>query len=561
MAAAAAAAGSPTVNQTSGRTSMSYGRTTPSNNVSNSFAGFQSQQFANLQQQQQQQQSVVAAYLQQQQHLRQQQEQLEHEQQQHLHQQQQQQARPDMSEFPSLGNPPGLTNMTAAQQQHQAAQLYRTIAGARSDRSSGQTPRPNLTPDDFPALSGPNDHGAVGFNVTPGSATGLGPGSLADLAPGAGAVDQASSQALSSAQTATAAVSTNGLETTSSYKPPTANLAKVAGSVGAQGSIGAADRFGMLGILTTNDYGFDVAKFGLPLPSAGLLYPTFGSPWTDQSQAYGLIEPDFKLPACYNASHPQPAKTKITSFMDETLFYVFYTMPRSEMQLVAAEELYRRQWRYHKELRLWLTKDPDSPSTARSPRGEQSVFIFFDPGVWQKVKKEYMVIYDMLEERTPLSAAATTESASAFRGGAQSVPPSLQQQQQQGMGMGMGMNSTGIDQDGSSAAAAQAQMQNLLRLSNANPSQQQQQLMMMRQRQMQENMQASGRGMPGQLAYSNAHMADLSSAAMYNAAASVHGMASQQQQHMESASSVSQQQQQQSTPVNAAEDVAAASMA
>ncbi|KAJ2360369.1 transcriptional regulator, partial [Coemansia sp. RSA 2607] len=177
--------------------------------------------------------------------------------------------------------------LTAAQQQQQQQQLYRTIAGARAaDRPAGQASRPNLTPDDFPALSGAGEGGVI---------------SSADLAPGAGVVDQQSASTEHSAGTA------NGLETTSAYTPPTANLAKAAAAAaaadkgGAQGPIGTADRFGMLGILTTNEYGFDVSKFGLPLPSAGLLYPTFGSPWTDQSQSYGLIEPDFKLPACYNA--------------------------------------------------------------------------------------------------------------------------------------------------------------------------------------------------------------------------------------------------------------------
>ncbi|KAJ2782335.1 bck1-like resistance to osmotic shock [Coemansia interrupta] len=364
-----------------------------------------------------------------------------------------------------------MSNLTAAQQQQQ--QLYRTLAGSRAaDLPAGQSSRPNLTPDDFPVLSGAGEGGGI---------------SSADLAPGAGVVDQQSANTDHSTGTA------NGLETTSTYTPPTANLAKAAAAAaaaadkgGAQGPIGAADRFGMLGILTTNEYGFDVSKFGLPLPSAGLLYPTFGSPWTDQSQSYGLIEPDFKLPACYNASHTQPAMTKIQSFVDETLFYIFYTMPRDELQLAAAEELYRRQWRYHKEMRLWLTKDPESQPTARTQRGEQGVFVFFDPSVWQKVKKEFMVFYEHLEDRGPLTANAESAAAAAaaFRGGAQSVPPSLQPR-------APGQN-IGVDQDGSSAAAAQAQLQNMIRLNNATAShQQQQQLLLLRQRQ-QQAAQAAG---------------------------------------------------------------------
>ncbi|KAJ2721895.1 transcriptional regulator [Coemansia sp. Benny D115] len=378
-------AGAPGVSTASGRASISYERSAGLNGHSGGYTGFPGQQYAGLPQ------PSVAAYLQQQQqqqqqHLRQQHEQLEHEQ--HVHPQ----TRPDMSEFPSLGNPPGLAS--AAQQQ--AAQLYRSIARS-ADRAvgQGQGQRPSLTADDFPALAA---------------------ASTADMAPGAALGEAAGDEAEHMA---------NGLEKTSVYKPPTANLVRAAG---AQGPIGASDRFGMLGILATNEYGFDVAKFGLPLPSAGKLYATFGSPWTDQSQAYGLIEPDYKLPACYNASRPQPASTKMAAFTDETLFYIFYTMPRDKLQLAAAEELFRRQWRYHKELRVWLTKDPDTPSTAHTPRGEQGVFVFFDPGVWQKVKKEFVVYYDHLEDRGAVAANAEAAGV-AFRAGAQSVPPSLQQQQ------------------------------------------------------------------------------------------------------------------------------------
>ncbi|KAJ2317850.1 transcriptional regulator, partial [Coemansia sp. RSA 2681] len=262
---------------------------------------------------------------------------------------------------------------------------------------------------------------------------------------------------------------------------------------------------------------------------------------------------------------PPHAVTRMPSFTDETLFYMFYTMPREELQLAAAEELYRRQWRYHKELRLWLTKDPESQPTARTPRGEQSVFIFFDPGVWQKVKKEFLVMYEMLEDRGTAALANSSEPAASanFRAGAQSVPPALQQYQ--------GQAQAGMEQDsgGGGSAAAQAQMQSMLRLSGATASQQQQQqqqqqqkkqqLMMLRQRQQQESAQAASRGMAGQMAYANAQMSEMNpGGSMYNAAAS--GMRSMPPppQHMEaSTTSVAGQL---SSSSNLAEDVATASM-
>ncbi|KAJ1906340.1 transcriptional regulator [Coemansia sp. IMI 209127] len=398
--------------------------------------------------------------------------------------------RPDMSEFPSLGSPPGLTSASATPQPL-SGQLYRTIAGTRTDRQLGGNGPLVPTTDDFPALSGAPEHeGALAGNNALGA-----PGTNPDMV----------GVAKGDAQPMSKPMGLDGMqEKVSVYRHAGSNSASL-------GSDGAADRYGMLGILTTNDYGFDVSKFGLPLPSSGPLYSTFGSPWADQSQVYGLIEPDYKLPSCYNACNPPPAMTKIQSVTDETLFYIFYTMPRDELQLAAAEELYRRQWRFHKEMRLWLTKDPDSQPTARTPRGEQSVFILFDPGAWQKLKKELLVLYEMLEDRGALSAGT------GMRSGAQSVPGSLQQQQQQQPLLSGGQQSADFD----SSAATQAQLQNALRFNSTTPGSQQQQqqqhFAMLRQRQ-QESMQATanGRAMASQADFSSTPI----SSGMYSSAPS-----------------------------------------
>jgi CCR4-NOT transcription complex subunit 2 len=52
------------------------------------------------------------------------------------------------------------------------------------------------------------------------------------------------------------------------------------------------------------------------------------------------VEPEYQLPNCYTVVNTQPVHSKIGSFSDETLFYVFYTMPRDIMQEVVVAELY-----------------------------------------------------------------------------------------------------------------------------------------------------------------------------------------------------------------------------
>ena len=133
------------------------------------------------------------------------------------------------------------------------------------------------------------------------------------------------------------------------------------------------------------------------------LYSTFITPWTDAKTAQMLnIEPEFTLPACYNVQ-PPPANTKIGNFSDETLFFIFYSQPRDAMQEMAAHELsvfrnasvsdcegsdpslltllplhdcsYKHNWRYHKELRLWLTKEAGSEPIQKTATYERGSYM------------------------------------------------------------------------------------------------------------------------------------------------------------------------------------------
>lgn len=74
--------------------------------------------------------------------------------------------------------------------------------------------------------------------------------------------------------------------------------------------------------------------------SCSALYSSFITPWSDNNIVASLqVEPDFHLPSCYNVQPPPPAQSKIASFTDETLFFIFYSTPRDVLQEVAAQEL------------------------------------------------------------------------------------------------------------------------------------------------------------------------------------------------------------------------------
>jgi hypothetical protein len=75
------------------------------------------------------------------------------------------------------------------------------------------------------------------------------------------------------------------------------------------------------------------------------LYSTFGSPW---AEVPCTRDPQFSVPQCYSM---QPAALKtghLEKFQLETLFYIFYAMPKDQLQGYAAQELYNRKWKYHK---------------------------------------------------------------------------------------------------------------------------------------------------------------------------------------------------------------------
>ncbi|KAF9354450.1 hypothetical protein BGX26_007700 [Mortierella sp. AD094] len=181
------------------------------------------------------------------------------------------------------------------------------------------------------------------------------------------------------------------------------------------------DRFGLFGMLgvirmadqdsTTLTLGRDLTTLGLSLNSAEPLYGAFASPWFEVPTSAD-VETEFHVPACYNVQPPPPPQAKLSSVLDETLFYMFYSMPRDALQDAAAIELYSRHWRYHKELRLWLMKDQTSEQV-KTPTFEKGSYIFFDPNSWEKVKKDFIVMYDALEERRQVSALSPNGNASS----------------------------------------------------------------------------------------------------------------------------------------------------
>ncbi|KAL9026272.1 MAG: hypothetical protein Q9196_005041 [Gyalolechia fulgens] len=165
------------------------------------------------------------------------------------------------------------------------------------------------------------------------------------------------------------------------------------------------DRWGLAGLLATirSDnpdvaglaIGQDLTQLGLDLNSQEPLWPTWSGPFAEPNSR--PLQPDFHLPECYTVDNVHRVRDKIASFSDETLFWIFYTQPRDFMQELAASELTGRNWRYHKELMMWLTKDTAFGEPVPLGDGtERGSYIFFNHRTWQRARSEFVLSYESL---------------------------------------------------------------------------------------------------------------------------------------------------------------------
>ncbi|XP_032237724.2 CCR4-NOT transcription complex subunit 2 [Nematostella vectensis] len=179
------------------------------------------------------------------------------------------------------------------------------------------------------------------------------------------------------------------------------------------------DQFGMIGLLTfiraaetepnlvTLALGSDLTTLGLNLNSPESLYHTFGSPFAESPCRPHEI--DYHVPPEYRINsfiREKLAPIKLSRYGEDLLFYLYYTNGGDILQLAAAAELYARDWRYHKEERVWLTRAPGVEPQVKSNNYERGTYYFFDCQAWRKVPKEFHLEYDKLEEKPTLHPIA-----------------------------------------------------------------------------------------------------------------------------------------------------------
>jgi CCR4-NOT transcription complex subunit 2 len=129
------------------------------------------------------------------------------------------------------------------------------------------------------------------------------------------------------------------------------------------------------------------------------LYSKFLSSWLDNSNKTPYeVEPGFHIPYYYsNVKASPPAYERTETFAEEILFYMFYTSTHDISQIKAAQELFKRNWRFHKELGLWLTSRDGMELKGPECFTHADIYTFFDPTSWRKIGRQWHVIWETLE--------------------------------------------------------------------------------------------------------------------------------------------------------------------
>ncbi|KAI6047051.1 Not1 N-terminal domain, CCR4-Not complex component-domain-containing protein [Pisolithus marmoratus] len=97
--------------------------------------------------------------------------------------------------------------------------------------------------------------------------------------------------------------------------------------------------------------------------------------------------------------HPVVSSPALFQHIDvETLFYVFYYLPGTYQQYLAARELKRQSWRFHIKYLTWFQRH--SEPQAITEEYEQGVYVYFDwEGSWcQRKKSDFRFEYRYLSE-------------------------------------------------------------------------------------------------------------------------------------------------------------------
>ncbi|KAH9963394.1 Not1 N-terminal domain, CCR4-Not complex component-domain-containing protein [Lactifluus volemus] len=129
-------------------------------------------------------------------------------------------------------------------------------------------------------------------------------------------------------------------------------------------------------------------------------YANMPQPQDTEKPKYYVPRNPYQAPTYYpQTTNPILSSPRLFAQLDvETLFYVFYFLPGTYQQFLAAKELKRQSWRFHVKYLTWFQRH--SEPQAITEEYEQGVYVYFDwEGSWcQRKKSDFRFEYRYLSE-------------------------------------------------------------------------------------------------------------------------------------------------------------------
>jgi CCR4-NOT transcription complex subunit 3 len=103
-------------------------------------------------------------------------------------------------------------------------------------------------------------------------------------------------------------------------------------------------------------------------------------------------------PEYYPQAVPTTTRRLWSNVWTSTLFWIFYYQQGTPLQVLAAEELRKSFWRYHRKFQLWLQRHPRELPSEITSTMERGTFVFWDEKTWQqRTRADFVLQYAEVE--------------------------------------------------------------------------------------------------------------------------------------------------------------------
>jgi len=128
-----------------------------------------------------------------------------------------------------------------------------------------------------------------------------------------------------------------------------------------------------------------LCEFQLAQTTSGKSHTRLGIPTNARHATPPVPSPIFDNPAVFE------------KLGTDALFFIF-TMLRGHINNLAAKELKKQSWRYHKKYMTWFQRHEEP--TVTTDEYEQGTYIYFDyeTGWGQRIKQDFRFEYSFLED-------------------------------------------------------------------------------------------------------------------------------------------------------------------